>query len=124
VQPAGDRVSAAAELAAGVQHREHDLDRGTTLGLVDVDRDASAVVDDAHAAVGEDRHIDRCGMARKRLIDGVVDDLVDEMVQASGTRRADIHTRPLANRFEPLEYLDLISTVCRRLGLRRFRCHG
>ena len=29
VQAAGDRVAAAAELAAGVQHGEHDLDGGT-----------------------------------------------------------------------------------------------
>ena len=124
VQPAGDGVTAAAELAAGVQHGVHDLDGGTALGLVDVDRDAAAVVDDAHAAVGQDRDVDRRGIARKRLVDRVVDDLGDEMVQASGTRRADVHTRPLANRLEALENLDLISTISRRLlGLRGFGCH-
>ena len=52
VQTARDGVAAAAELAAGVQHREHDLDRRLAFGLVHVDRDAAAVVDDAHAAVG------------------------------------------------------------------------
>ena len=51
VQTAGDRVAAAAELAAGVQDGEDDLDGRLLLDLVDVDRDAAAVVDDAHAAV-------------------------------------------------------------------------
>ena len=95
------------------------------LGLVDVDGDAAPVVDDANAAVGQDGDVDVGGIARKRLVDGVVDDLVDEVVQASWTCRADVHARPLANRFETLEYLDVIGAVCTRLlGLRRFRCHG
>ena len=47
VQAAGDRVAAAAELAAGVQHRQHDLDGGAAvLGAGDrLDRDATAVVE-------------------------------------------------------------------------------
>ena len=47
VQAAGDGVATAAELAAGVQHREHDLDRGAAvLGAGDrLDRDAASVVE-------------------------------------------------------------------------------
>ena len=112
MQAAGDRVPAAAELAAGVQHGEHDLDRRLALGLVDVDRDAAAVVDDAHAAVGQDRDVDVVAVAGERLVDGVVDDLVDEVVEAARTGRSDVHARPLANRFEALENLDVISAVC------------
>ena len=45
VQAAGDLVAAAvAELAAGVQHGEHDLDRGPALLLHHVDGDPAAVV--------------------------------------------------------------------------------
>src|SRR3546814_17205984 len=60
VQAARDGVGAAAELAAGVEDREDDLDRGLGgVGRVRVDGDAAAVVDDAHAAVGrsEERRV-------------------------------------------------------------------
>ena len=43
----------------------------------------------------------------QRLIDGVVHDLVDQMVQTGGRRRADIHTRTLPNRLQTLKHLDL-----------------
>ena len=65
----------------------------------------------AHAAVGEDRDVDRVAVAGERLVDRVVDDLVDQVVQAAGTGRSDVHARPLANRFEALENLDLVSPV-------------
>ena len=55
VEAAGDLVAVAAELAAGVEHGEHDLGRALALvraGRVRVDRDAAAVVVDAAAAVG------------------------------------------------------------------------
>src|SRR4029079_5613220 len=124
-QAPGPGIPAAAELAAGVEDRVHDLDRRSTLGPVDVDRDASAVVDDADGAVLEDGHIDDGRIARERLVDRVVDDLVDEVVETPWPGRTDVHTGALANRFEALENLDRVCTVFRRLlGLRRFRCHG
>src|SRR5699024_9620002 len=83
VQTTGDGVAAAAELAAGVQDGEDDLDGRLALGLDDVHGDAAAVVDDAHAAVGQDRHVDGGRVAGQCLVDGVVDDLVDEVVQAA-----------------------------------------
>ena len=106
VQAAGDRVAAAAELAAGVQHGQHDLDGAAALGLDDVDRDAAAVVGDADAAVGEQRDVDRVGVAGERLVDGVVDDLVDEVVQAALAGGPDVHAGALAHRLEALEHGD------------------
>ena len=67
-----------------MQDREHDLGRG----LVGVagDRlhgDATAVVDHATTTVGEQGHVDASAEAGHRLVNGVVDDLPDQMVQAS-----------------------------------------
>ena len=45
----------------------------------------------------------RVGVAGQRLVDGVVDDLVDQVVQAALAGRADVHARPLAYRLEALE---------------------
>ena len=84
VQAAGDLVAAAvAELAAGVQDGEHDLDGRPALLLHDPDRDAGAVVDDGDRVVGVDRDVDARGAAGERLVDGVVDHLVDEVVQTA-----------------------------------------
>ena len=55
VQTTGHLVALAAELAAGVQHGQHDLGGALALvlaGLVRVDRDAATVVVDPAATVG------------------------------------------------------------------------
>ena len=124
VEAAGDRVTAASELAAGVQDREHDLDCGILLGRVDVDRDAAAVVDDSQSAIGQDRHIDvvgnsrqaprrpRCRRSRRR----------------GGAGRADRSSRcTCRDACEPLRVPRAPGchrTISRRLlGLRGFGCH-
>ena len=66
VQAAGDLVAAAlAELAAGVQHGQHDLERRLALLLHGRDRDAGAVVDDGDRVVRMDRHLDGVVTARR-----------------------------------------------------------
>ena len=129
VQAAGDLVAAAAELAAGVEHGEHDLGRALALvrtGRVRVDRDAAAVVVDAAAAVGEQRDGDARAVAGHRLVDGVVDDLPDQVVQPGQAGRADVHARALAHRIEALEDLDVLGAVVPRTvalgGPRCCRC--
>ena len=113
MQATGHLVAAAAELAAGVQLGEHELDRGLALGRVDVGGDAAAVVGDPHAAVGQQRDVDGVGVAGERLVDRVVDDLPDEVVQAALTGRADVHARALADRLETLEDRDRAGVVVR-----------
>ena len=62
---------------------------------------------DRARAVGVERHRHLVGMAGQRLVDGVVDDLVDHVVQAGAVVGvADIHARPLAHGVEALEDLD------------------
>ncbi|GAA3054311.1 hypothetical protein GCM10020000_40500 [Streptomyces olivoverticillatus] len=114
VQTAGDGVAAAAELAARVQHGEHDLDGWLPLGGDDVHGDAAAVVDDAHAAVGQDRHVDGVRVSGQGLVDGVVDDLLHQVVQATLTGRADVHAGPLADRVQSLQDGDRAGVVRRR----------
>ena len=112
VQSAGDLVAAAlAELPAGVQDGQHDLDRGPALLLHDRHRDPPPVVDDRHRVVGVDRDRDGVAVARQRLVDGVVYDLVDEVMKASQAGRADVHARTAAHRLEALQDGDVLSVV-------------
>ena len=121
MQTAGHLVAAAAELAAGVQNGEDDLDGRTALALDVVDGDAATVIDDPHGSVGQQGHLDPVAVAGQRLVDRVVHDLLDQVVQATLAGRADVHTRPLADSLETLEHLDRAGVVgARRLdGCRR-----
>ena len=96
-----DGVAAAAELAAGVQDRHDDLDGGLVLGGVFIDRDASTVVDDLDAAVCLDGDLDVVRVASQGLVHRVVDDLVDEVMQAAFAGGSDVHARALADGFSP-----------------------
>ena len=108
MEPAGDLVSLAAELASGVQHREDDLD-GRLLHLrVLVHRHTPAVVGDTDGVVGVNHHVDGRAVAGEGLVDGVVDDLVDQVMESFGSGGPDVHTGPLANSLKSLENLNVL----------------
>ena len=116
VKAAGDLVASAAELAAGVQHGVHHLQgRPPGLGL-DVHGDAAPVVGNGDGVALVDGHGDVRAVPGQRLVDGVVHDLIDEMVQTRGGRGADVHARPLAHGLQTLQHLDLRGVI--------FRFHG
>jgi hypothetical protein len=53
-----------------------------------------------------DDDVDDAAEARYGLIDRIVDDLVDEVMEARGTSGPDIHGRSLTDRIEAFENLD------------------
>ena len=110
VQAARDLVAVVVELAAGVKHRQHDFGGRPAARLL-IDRDAAAVVDDRDRIVDMDRDVDVIAVAGQRFVDRVVDDLVDEMVQARRAGRPDVHGRALPDGFEALENLDFVGAV-------------
>src|SRR6266542_1950070 len=114
VQPAGYLVAVLIELAARVQLGHHDLG-GRALLLVivlDVGRDAAAVVDDRYRIVGMDHDLDVVAIAGERLVDRVVEHLEHHVVQAGSVRRvADVHAGALAHRVETLQDLDAVGVV-------------
>ena len=81
MQTAGNLVAVGIELAAGVQLRQHDL-RGRDAFLVHVDGNAAAVVDNRDRVVDVDRDVDLGRVPGQRFVDGVVDDLVDQVMQS------------------------------------------
>ena len=111
VQAAGDLVARAAELAARVQHRVDDLDGGLALRRVHPDGDAAPVVAHADHIAFKDLDFNMRAVARERLVDAVVDDLINEVMQPPRRRRADVHARALPDSFQPFEDLNLFGTV-------------
>src|SRR5437868_13678931 len=55
--------------------------------------------------------LDAVVAAGKRLVDRVVDHLVDEVMEAAGTRRADVHARAQPHRLEALENGDVLGGI-------------
>jgi hypothetical protein len=115
VQTAGDFVGVVVELPAGVQLGHDDLGRAAPFFLVDVDRDAAAVVFHGHGVVGVDGDQDAVRVAGQRLVDGVVDHLVHHVVQAGDVIGvADVHAGALAHGVEAFEDLDVLGRVVLR----------
>jgi hypothetical protein len=122
VQSAGNLVRVLVELAAGVQLGHDDLGGGAleVVVLLDVGRDAAAVVHHRDGVVGVDHDLDVVAVARQRLVDGVVHHLEHHVVQARAVGRvADVHAGALAHGIEPLEDLD-----ARRIVLGRHAAVG
>ena len=118
MQAAGHLIPLAAELAAGVQNGQDDLDRGDLLLGMLVDRDAASVIGDGDGVVGVNGHLDMAAVTGQSLVDRVVHNLVNQVVKTARARGADIHARTLANRFEALEDLNVRAVV-----MIRFCCH-
>ena len=119
VQTTGDRVAAAAKLTAGVQHGHDDLDGGFVLGGVLIHGNTATVILDAHRAIGLDGHVDFGGVTGERFVHGVINDLVDQVVQTALGGRADVHAGAFTNRLQAFQHGDVGRTVF--MGL--FRCH-
>src|SRR5690606_16080239 len=116
VQATGGGVGAAAELAAGVELGEDDLDAGETGARLDVHGDAAAVVLDEDRAVAQEDDLDVVAVPAERLVHGVVDGLPEAVHQPPGVGRADVHAGTLADRLQALEHLQVPGRVVLRHG--------
>ena len=80
VQTAGNLVGVLVELTAGMQLGHDDLGCRHAFTLVDVDRNAAAVIAHRDGIVGVEHHLDAARIAGECFVDRIVDDLVDHVV--------------------------------------------
>src|SRR3989475_1035249 len=111
VQPAGHAVHLPFELPAAVHPRQDDLDSRRAVLRVDVDRDPATVICHRDGSVRVQGDLDLLAEAGHRLVERVVDDLVDQVVEAARVDRADVHRRPLSDRLQAFEDLNLRGVV-------------
>ncbi len=112
MQAAGDLVGVLVEFSAGVELGHDDLGRRDAFALVDAGRDAAPVVEHRHRTVGVEGHPHLVGVARQRLVNAVVDDLVDHVVEAGAVVGvADVHAGALAHGVEALQDLDRFGAI-------------
>ena len=119
-------ILALAELAAGVQLGHDHLGGGNAFLGMQAGGDAATVVVHRARAVGVEGDDYLVGESGQRLVDGIVDDLVDHVVQAGPIIGvADVHAGPLADSIQPFQDLDLLGAVilCASSFPRGFRAH-
>jgi len=99
VQAAGSIVSLAAEFTARIQRRHyHFKGRFVFIFRMRIDRNAAPIITHGQAIALHHFDLDKAGMARNRLIHGVVDDLGKQMVHGAAVSAANIHARAAAHR--------------------------
>ena len=119
MQAARHLVRVLVELAAGVQLGQDDFCGATPelVILVNVGRDAPAVVRHRDRVIRMDRDDDLVAVPGQRFVDRVVDDLEDHMVQARAIGRiSDVHAGALAHGLQALEHLDGVGAI--RIDIR------
>ena len=84
---------------------------------MDVNGDPAAVVLDRDRGVLQDFDNDPVAEAGHCLVDGVVDDLVDKMVQPALVRAADIHAGAPPNGLGSLKDLNVLGGIGLRSGV-------
>ncbi len=107
VQTAGVFIGALPEFTARMQIGQHQLD-GRHLELrVNVDRNTAAIVTDGAGAVYVDGDVDPLAKTGQMFVDGIVENFENAMVKTTFIDVADIHSRPLADGFQSLQFIDL-----------------
>ena len=84
MQTTGDFIGTASEFAACVKDGKDRLNGGDAGLGVDLCRHATAIILDSDDVVFVDRHFNPCRISCKSFIDGVVDDLPDQVMQTGG----------------------------------------
>ena len=116
VQAARNLVRVLVELSACMELGHDHFGRGDAFLRMDLGWNATAIILHGHGTVGVQRHRHIIGITCERLVDGVVDNLVDHVMEARAVVRiADIHTGTLADRIEPFQDLDAVGAI----GFRR-----
>jgi hypothetical protein len=86
-----------------VQAGEHELDTGQTGLRVHTGRNAAAVVVHLDAAVCVQSHNDPGGKPGDALVGRVVDDLGEQVIDATAVGGPDVHAGSFADGLEPFE---------------------
>ena len=80
-----------------MEHSEDDFECWLLFDRMFVDGNPAAIINDPNAAIGEECDQDARRVACERFVDGIVHDLIHEMVKAPLTCRTDVHARTLTD---------------------------
>ena len=123
VQAAGHLVGSFVELAACMEHRHHDFQGRFLFFLMEIHRNAAAIVLHGDGVVLVDGHLDVVAVSGHGLVDGVVHHLVHQVVQAVLADVSDIHGGTLAHSLQAFQHLDVAGRIVVLAHYLFFFCH-
>ncbi len=94
------------EFASGVQNRQHHFGGGDFFIPVNIHGNAAAVVGNGDAPVDMKNHFDLRAVPGDGFVDAVVDQFVNQVMQAVLPGAADVHGGTFPDRFEAFQNLD------------------
>ena len=104
-----------------MQSREHGFYSREASAWVLFYRDTSTIVDNNDMTIFFNDHLYLIAMTRERLVNGIIDYFVDEMMKACLSSTSNVHSGPHSDSFEALKDPDVLCTVVRLFCFRRGR---
>ncbi|EKD30473.1 MAG: hypothetical protein ACD_78C00047G0003 [uncultured bacterium (gcode 4)] len=103
------------ELSSGVKHRHNRLKSGFTRLWVDIYGNTATIIPDRYGSVRVHGNRDMFRMTRHRLIDGVINNLPNEVMKSLFVGLPDVHTGSFSYRLKTLKnlYITTIVRCCR-----------
>jgi hypothetical protein len=110
MQTAGDFVNAVVEFSTGMKNGHHNFKSCTPFG-VDINRNTTGIVGNSYAAIDVQCDLDGVAVARKILVNTVVNEFVYEVMQTIDRRVTDVHSWTFTDSFQTLKNLNLARAV-------------
>ena len=79
--------------------------------MIDPNRDSTSVIADGNGIVFIDINLYLIAVSCESFIHRIVHDLIDKVVKSSRGGTADVHSRSLSYRFQPLQDLNLVRPI-------------
>ena len=94
-----------------MKNGEYHLNRRNSCFVIDSNRNSAPVVHNGDGIVRINGNFDMFTESSQSLIHRIIHDFIDKMMQTSGRGAADIHARPLSDRFQTFQNLNLVGTI-------------
>ena len=91
MQTTGNLVGPFIEFTSGVEHGQYDLQGRFALFLMNIYRDTSAIVDHCDGIVRIDDYVNVLAKASQCLVDGVINHLINQMMETLFAGVAYVH---------------------------------
>ncbi len=111
VKSSGYLVSAAAEFTSCMQDGEYHFHRRLSRLMVDSRGDAPSVILHCNGIIFMYGHLNMTAVSGQRFINGIIHDLIDQMMQSSEGDVINIHSGPFPDRLKSFQDLDLVRAI-------------
>ena len=113
MQAAGHFIGSAAKLTTGVKGGHDGFQAGFPGSRVDIHWNTPPVVHDSDQSVLGNNYVNSVAKTGHGLIHGIVQNLEDQVMEASLVSAADIHAWTDPDSLQPLQYLNIFGSVTR-----------